>query len=90
MSSVTTFPSWGVSHLLSFNEPDQPISVGGSDIDAATAAAIHKRVFTPALADAYRIGAPAVARGGKDWLTVSWDSSFLLVDSHLLMIMLLR
>jgi hypothetical protein len=65
------FDSWGVSHILSFNEPDQTRAVGGSEIAATNAADAHKRAFTAEVAGKYKIGAPAVARGGKKWLSVS-------------------
>jgi len=52
------------------------LDVGGSNVDAAKAADIHKAVFTEEVAGKYKIGAPAVARGGKGWLSVSrlWRS----------------
>jgi hypothetical protein len=52
------------------------LDAGGSSFDPAKAADVHKAVFTEEVAGKYRIGAPAVARGGKGWLSVSrlWRS----------------
>ncbi|KAJ9124338.1 hypothetical protein QFC22_001138 [Naganishia vaughanmartiniae] len=68
VSQIPNFPSWGVTHLLSFNEPDMPGSAGGSDITPAQAAIDHQRVFNSTVSSKYKIGAPAVARGSKAWL----------------------
>jgi hypothetical protein len=71
-ADLANFDSWGVTHVLSFNEPDIPRgSAGGSGLEAAEAARVHKEVFTAEVAGKYKIGTPAVARGGKQWLSVS-------------------
>ncbi|KAJ9092826.1 hypothetical protein QFC21_006702 [Naganishia friedmannii] len=57
------FDALGVSHLLSFNEPDQSLDVGGSGISPSDGATYHQRIFNSTLAARYRIGTPAVARG---------------------------
>ncbi|KAI5449363.1 hypothetical protein NCC49_004768 [Naganishia albida] len=62
------FDALGVSHLLSFNEPDQQFDVGGSSLSAQDGAKYHQMIFNSTLASKYRIGAPAVARGSKWWL----------------------
>ncbi|KAJ9096959.1 hypothetical protein QFC20_006319 [Naganishia adeliensis] len=62
------FDALGVSHLLSFNEPDQQFDVGGSSLNAQDGAKYHQLIFNSTLAAKYRIGAPAVARGSKWWL----------------------
>ncbi|EIW71947.1 hypothetical protein TREMEDRAFT_58092 [Tremella mesenterica DSM 1558] len=61
--------SWpaGTKYVLSFNEPDQPSSVGGSAISAGDAATAHQNWVTT-LGGSYLISTPAVARGGKQWL----------------------
>jgi hypothetical protein len=45
-------------------------NVGGSSVDAKTAATKHIE-WVKALGGNYQIGAPGVARGGKKWMTVS-------------------
>ena len=69
-ADLANFDAWGVTHLLSFNEPDIGRGDGGSATDAASGAAVHKQVFTADVASKYKIGSPAVARGGKQWLSV--------------------
>lgn len=44
-------------------------SVGGTAIDARTAATQHQ-AWVKNLGGSYRIGAPGVARGSKKWLSV--------------------
>ena len=73
----------GVKYVLGFNErqssylgllqadrhtADQSTSVGGSGIDAQTAATLHQQ-WVSDLGGSYSIGTPAVARGGKQWMT---------------------
>ncbi|KAJ9114793.1 hypothetical protein QFC24_007103 [Naganishia onofrii] len=62
------FDALGVSHLLSFNEPDQQWDAGGSNTSPSDAATSHQRIFNSTLAAKYRIGSPAVARGSKWWM----------------------
>ncbi|KAJ9119004.1 hypothetical protein QFC22_003493 [Naganishia vaughanmartiniae] len=71
----SNFDAIGVSHLLSFNEPDQSLDVGGSGISPSDGAAYHQRIFNITMAAKYRIGSPAVARGSKWWMEVSGDES---------------
>jgi len=61
-----------VSHVLSFNEPDQA-GGGGTKMDVATAVAAHKQFIQPLAQQHIRIGSPAVtnakeANKGADWL----------------------
>lgn len=63
----------GVTHVLSFNEPDQSTSVGGSGISAGDAANLHQQ-WVSTVGGSYKIGSPAVARGGGTWLD-AWFSA---------------
>ncbi|KAL7424556.1 hypothetical protein Q5752_000240 [Cryptotrichosporon argae] len=67
MADEATWPS-GTSYILSFNEPDQDTSVGGSDMSATDAATLHKQ-WVADLSGSYTIGSPAVAYGGESWLS---------------------
>lgn len=49
---------------------DQAAGYGGANIDPNTAATLHQQ-WTKALGGSYKIASPAVARGGKAWMTVS-------------------
>ena len=77
----------GTTNVLSFNErehvrlrdelelrshhvADQSSSVGGSQISPSDAATAHKQ-WVQNLGGDYKIGAPAVARGGTTWFNVS-------------------
>jgi hypothetical protein len=42
-----------------------------ANLDAAEAAKLHTQWATSSAAQGFRIGAPATARGGKKWFTVS-------------------
>jgi Glycosyl hydrolase catalytic core len=57
----------GSKHLLAFNEPDQPTSVGGTNIEPTQAAKIYKAKMNPFKGKA-KLGAPAISAGGFDWL----------------------
>ncbi|MCJ1443322.1 MAG: hypothetical protein MMC23_003820 [Stictis urceolatum] len=64
----TALATGNTQHLLGFNEPDQPTSVGGTDMPDATAAAqTYIQNVTPYKGRA-AIGAPAVSAGGIAWL----------------------
>jgi len=66
----------GAKYLLAFNEPDQPVSAGGSAISPSDAAAAYTANMMPYHGTA-QIGAPAVSNGlnggpfgieGTNWL----------------------
>ncbi|KAK4688160.1 hypothetical protein P7C73_g1967, partial [Tremellales sp. Uapishka_1] len=65
-SDEKTWPS-GTKYILSFNEPDQS---GQANLNASYAATLHQQ-WVKSLSGAYKIGAPAVSRGAKQWL-VDW------------------
>ncbi|ODN94775.1 hypothetical protein L198_04919 [Cryptococcus wingfieldii CBS 7118] len=65
-ATIDAFPS-GTSHIMSFNEPDQTIAVGGSDITEDEAATLHQAWTAQLGASSLKVGAPAVARGGTTW-----------------------
>ncbi|KAJ9107073.1 hypothetical protein QFC20_003798 [Naganishia adeliensis] len=67
------FKDWGVTHILSFNEPDKPIGdVGGSGMTVEEAVALHQKHFTPELSAQYKIGGPAYSQGKLDDLK-KWE-----------------
>ncbi|KAJ9101883.1 hypothetical protein QFC21_003223 [Naganishia friedmannii] len=61
---------WGVTHVMSFNEPDKPKSDGGSEMPLADAVALHKKYFTAELQKQYTIVGPAYS--GLEGF-ISWD-----------------
>jgi hypothetical protein len=65
-----SLPQFCHYRLLRTNE-QQGFDVGGSSISPADAAVAHQQIFNATLAAEYRIGSPAVARGGQAWLQVS-------------------
>ncbi|ODN99112.1 hypothetical protein I350_07267 [Cryptococcus amylolentus CBS 6273] len=65
-ATIDAYPS-GTSHIMSFNEPDQTIAVGGSDITEAEAATLHQAWTAQLGTSSLKVGAPAVARGSTTW-----------------------
>ncbi|KAK4688157.1 hypothetical protein P7C73_g1968, partial [Tremellales sp. Uapishka_1] len=63
-AAESSWPS-GTNYILSFNEPDQG---GQSNLEASVAATLHQK-WTANITGSYKIGTPAVARGGKTWLS---------------------
>lgn len=69
----TMLPDWvaaaqaaidgGSRRLLGFNEPNEPLDVGGSAIDYGTAAALYKQYITPFGHDGVYLISPAVSNG---------------------------
>ena len=55
------------------NSADIPKGSGGSEIDPATAATLHKK-WTAKVPQGISIGSPSVTRGGKGWMKVSINS----------------
>ncbi|KAJ9116862.1 hypothetical protein QFC22_004519 [Naganishia vaughanmartiniae] len=66
------FQDWHVTHVMSFNEPDKPISAGGSDMPLDTAVELHQKDFTAELNKKYKIVAPAYS--GLDEF-IEWDTA---------------
>lgn len=56
----------GAKYLLGFNEPDQPLIYGGSDLSVSDAVTGWSNLEK--FAGKAKIGAPAVSNGGLDWL----------------------
>lgn len=69
-TDVTTAIEAGSLSLLTFNEPDQTISVGGTDIDPAIAASIYIRHVQP-YAGKIALGSPAISQKDQklEWLS---------------------
>lgn len=65
-----------VSHVLSFNEPDQ-VGGGGSNMDVATAVATHLKLIQPLASQGLRIGSPAVTNGNEPGKGIEWLKSFM-------------
>lgn len=59
---------YNISHVLGFNEPDQPFKYGGSFLDPATAATAWKQNIQPLAAHGIKLGAPAISFN-VTWLT---------------------
>jgi hypothetical protein len=68
--------NYKVSHVLSFNEPDQ-IGGGGSNIDVATAVATHKKFVQPLAAQGLRIGSPSVTNADEPNKGINYLKNFM-------------
>lgn len=66
-ANVAAAHASGSKHLLAFNEPDQPVSAGGTAMSPAQAASLYKSTMNP-YAGKFKLGAPAVSAGGIAWL----------------------
>ncbi|RMZ66705.1 TIR2 Cold shock induced [Pyrenophora seminiperda CCB06] len=64
-----------VSHVLSFNEPDQ-VGGGGTGMDVASAVATHQAFIQPLAAQGLRIGSPAVTNGNEPGKGMEWLKNF--------------
>jgi hypothetical protein len=67
--------TYKVSHVLSFNEPDQ-CGGGGSCMSLSDAISAHKQYIQP-LAGSLKIGSPAVTNGGDEGKGLSFLSQFM-------------
>lgn len=65
-----------VSHVLSFNEPDQ-VGGGGTNMDVDTAVATHKKFIQPLASQGLRIGSPAVTNGNEPGKGINWLKEFM-------------
>lgn len=68
--------NYKVSHILSFNEPDQ-VGGGGSNMDVGTAVETHKRLVQPLASEGLRIGSPAVTNANEPNKGINWLKSFM-------------
>jgi hypothetical protein len=68
--------NYKVSHILSFNEPDQ-VGGGGSNIDVPTAVATHKQFIQPLAAQGLRIGSPSVTNANEPNKGINWLKNFM-------------
>jgi hypothetical protein len=55
-------------------QADMDWTVGGSGLDAVSAATLHKK-WVAQVSPSISIGSPAVARGGQAWMRVCYFSS---------------
>ena len=65
----------GAEYCLAFNEPDQSVGAGGSNIDPGTAAAQYKSTYEKG--GCANLGAPAVSSQDAPNMGLSWLSSFM-------------
>ncbi|KAL6711899.1 hypothetical protein ACN47E_002942 [Coniothyrium glycines] len=65
-----------VTHVMSFNEPDQ-VGGGGSNIPLADAVAAHKQYIQPLASQGLRIGSPAVTNGNTADKGISYLKNFI-------------
>jgi hypothetical protein len=68
--------NYKVSHILSFNEPDQT-GVGVYNMDVATAVDTHRKLIQPLANEGLRIGSPAVTNGDEPNKGINWLKSFM-------------
>jgi hypothetical protein len=75
-STVEGYKNQGVniSNILGFNEPDGPVSTGGTNIDAGKAATLWKQEIEPLKNMGLRLGAPATQGNAAG---ISWLNSFM-------------
>ncbi|WWC72096.1 uncharacterized protein I206_106056 [Kwoniella pini CBS 10737] len=57
----------GSTYILGFNEPDQPSSAGGSNMNVTQGSLLHQKWTNKLVNKNIKIGSPAVARGGSWW-----------------------
>jgi hypothetical protein len=63
-----------ISHVMSFNEPDGPMSWGGSDVDPTVAAEVWISNIMPLREMGVKVGLPACTGG---WGGLPWTRQFL-------------
>lgn len=65
-----------VTHVLSFNEPDQ-VGGGGTDIPVNQAIAAHQKYIQPLAAQGLRIGSPSVTNGNAPNVGINYLKQFM-------------